>query len=198
MVAAQVAGGDAVEGLPGAGAVPGVVERGGQGVVVAAGADAAGEFDGRGIGGAQLVGVLAPGDLDLLAGPGFPAQPDADLGRVAGDRGDGDVGEQGAQQPLAVFIAGGRVGPQGGQVRDGRGELVRGGQLGLGRALRGQCGLGVGQASQPGLPAGFQGAGDQPVLRLAGQEGALKLKSGDNSFDGLPRLIDPTSCVSDH
>jgi hypothetical protein len=31
-----------------------------------------------------------------------------------------------------------------------------------------------------------------------GRQGALKLKSGDNSFDGLPRLIDPTSCVADH
>jgi hypothetical protein len=27
-----------------------------------------------------------------------------------------------------------------------------------------------------------------------GRQGALKLKSGDNSFDGLPGLIDPTSC----
>src|SRR3974390_3368334 len=62
VVVAQVRGGDAVEGLPGAGAVPGVIQRGGQGVVVAAGADAAGELDCGGIGGAQLDGVLAPGD----------------------------------------------------------------------------------------------------------------------------------------
>jgi hypothetical protein len=27
---------------------------------------------------------------------------------------------------------------------------------------------------------------------------ALKLKSGDNSLDPLPRLFDPTSCVADH
>jgi hypothetical protein len=26
----------------------------------------------------------------------------------------------------------------------------------------------------------------------------LKLKSGDNSLDPLPRLFDPTSCVADH
>ena len=39
VVVAQVTGGDPVEGLPGAGAVPGVVQRPGQGVVVQAGAD---------------------------------------------------------------------------------------------------------------------------------------------------------------
>ena len=62
VVAAQVGGGDPVEGLPGAGAVPGVVQRGGQGVVVQAGADAAGELDRRRVGAAQLDGVAAPGD----------------------------------------------------------------------------------------------------------------------------------------
>ena len=108
VVVPQVAGGDAVEGLPGAGAVPGVVERGGQGVVVQAGTDAAGELDGGRFGAAQLDGVLAAGDLDLLAGPGFPAQPDRQLRGVAGRRGEGDVAEQGAQQPLAVLVAGGR------------------------------------------------------------------------------------------
>ena len=83
VVAAQVTGGDAVEGLPGAGAVPGVVQRRGQGVVVQAGADAAGELDRRRVGAAQLDGAAAPGDLDLLAGAGLPAQPDRDLGGVA-------------------------------------------------------------------------------------------------------------------
>jgi hypothetical protein len=46
VVVPQVAGGDAVEELPGAGAVPVLVERGGQGVVVQAGADAACELAG--------------------------------------------------------------------------------------------------------------------------------------------------------
>jgi hypothetical protein len=68
VVAAQVASGDPVEGLPGAGAVPGVVQRPGQGVVVQAGADAAGELDRRRVGAVQLDGAAAPGDLDLLAG----------------------------------------------------------------------------------------------------------------------------------
>src|SRR6266571_744833 len=108
VVVAQVAGGDAVEGLPGAGAVPGIVERGGQGMVVAAGADAAGELDRGRIGAAQLDGVLAAGEADLLAGPGFPAQPGRELRGVAGRGGEGDVAEQGAQQALAVLVAGGR------------------------------------------------------------------------------------------
>ena len=81
--------------------------------------------------------------------------------------------EQGAQQPLAVLVAGGGGRPEGGQVGDGGGELVGAGQLGLGGALRGERGLGVGQVGEPGFPPGFQGAGDQPVLRLAGQEGPL-------------------------
>jgi hypothetical protein len=59
MVAAQVAGGDPVEGLPGAGAVPGVIQRPGQGVVIQAGADPAGELDCGRIGGAQLEGVVS-------------------------------------------------------------------------------------------------------------------------------------------
>ena len=121
VVVPQVGGGDAVEGLAGAGAVPGVVERGGQGVVVQDGADAAGELDRGGIGGAQLDGVLAAGDLDLLACAGFPAQPDAQARGVAGGGGEGDVAEQGAQQPLAVLVAGGRGRPQGGQIGDGGG-----------------------------------------------------------------------------
>ena len=119
VVVPQVAGGDAVEGLPGAGAVPGVVQRPGQGVVVQAGADAAGELDGGRVGAAQLDGVLAAGDLDLLTCPGFPAQPDRQLRGVAGGGGESDVAEQGAQQALAVLVAGGRRSPQGGQVGDG-------------------------------------------------------------------------------
>ncbi|MGH3831059.1 MAG: hypothetical protein ACRDRS_11525 [Pseudonocardiaceae bacterium] len=42
--------------MPGSGAVPGLVEHGGQGGVVQAGTDAAGEFDRHGVGGAQLPG----------------------------------------------------------------------------------------------------------------------------------------------
>src|ERR1700745_307118 len=106
MAGAQVARGDPVEGLAGAGAVPGVVECPAQGVVVQAGADAAGELDRGGAGGAELAGVLAAGDLDLLAGPGLPAQADRDLGGVAGGRGGGGGGPRGAQQPRAGPVSG--------------------------------------------------------------------------------------------
>jgi len=34
-------------------------------------------------------------------------------------------------------------------------------------------GLGCGEVGEPGFPAGFQAAGDQPVLRLAGEEGTF-------------------------
>ena len=105
--------------------------------------------------------------------PDFQRSPTAIWAGSLAGRGDGDVGEQGAQQPLAVLVAGGRGCPQGGQVGDGGGELAGAGQLGLGGALRGERRLGVGQAGEPGFPPGLQGAGDQPVLRLAGQEGPL-------------------------
>src|SRR5438552_8706660 len=96
VVAAQVSGGDTVEGLPGAGAVPGVVQRCGEGVVVQARADPAGELDRRRVSDAQLDGAAAPGDAELLAGAGLPAQPDRDLSGVCGGGGYGDVGQQGA------------------------------------------------------------------------------------------------------
>ena len=138
-----------------------------------AGADPAGELDRGRIGGAQLDGVLAPGDQELLGGPGLPAQPDGRSGGILGGRGEGHVAEQGAQQALAVLVAGGRGGPQGGQVGDGSRQLVGAGELGPGGRLGGQRGLGLGEVGEPGLPPGLQAAGDQPVLRLAGQEGAL-------------------------
>jgi len=109
--------------------VAGVVERGGQGVVVAAGPDATGQLDRGRVGAAQLDGVLAARDLDLLAGPGFPAQPDREAGGVAGGGGEGDIAEQGAQQALAVLVAGGGRRPQCGQVGDGGGQLLGAGQV---------------------------------------------------------------------
>src|SRR6266511_1414842 len=68
VVVAQVRGGVGVEGAPGAGGVPGLVERGGQGGVVQGRADAAGQPDGGRVGVAQLDGVLAAGGLQLLGG----------------------------------------------------------------------------------------------------------------------------------
>jgi hypothetical protein len=107
VVVAQISGGGGVEGLPGAGAVPGLVERGGQGGVVQGGADPLGECDRGGVGAAQLDGVAAAGDRELLASAGFPAQPDCQPGGVLGGGGDGDIGDEGAQQSFAVLVAGG-------------------------------------------------------------------------------------------
>ena len=53
--------------------------------------------------------------------PDFQRSPDAQARGVAGGGGEGDVAEQGAQQPLAVLVAGGRGPPQGGQIGDGGG-----------------------------------------------------------------------------
>src|SRR5574342_570700 len=169
VVVAQVGGGDRVEGLPGAGAVPGLVERCGQGGVVQAGADAAGEFDRGRVGAAQLDGVAAPGDRELLAGPGSEPQPDRQLGGVHLGWCEGDVSDQGTQQPLAVLVAGGFGCPQRGQVGHGGGQLVGAGQLGLGVGLCGQGRVGLGQFGQRGLPPGLQAAGDEPVFRFAGK-----------------------------
>ena len=105
--------------------------------------------------------------------PDFQRSPSGQAAGVLGGRGEGDVAEQGAQQALAVLVAGGRGRPQGGQVGDGSRQLIGAGQLGPGGPLCGERGLGLSEVGEPGLPAGLQAAGNQAVLRLAGQEGAL-------------------------
>ena len=113
-----------------------------------------------------------PGAGELVGGAGVPADPDPDFGLVGFGQ-QGDVGDQGAQQPLAVFTAGRRGMPQPGQVG---GEFLQLGPAGQRRQRLGS-GLqrlpGLGEGGEPGFPAGFQAAGDQPVLRLAGAKGAL-------------------------
>jgi hypothetical protein len=56
-----------------------------------------------------------------------------------------------------------------------------------------QCLLGLGEEGEPGLPAGLQAAGDQPVLRLAGAKGALgPVGVVTRAFDRkLSRAADP-------
>jgi hypothetical protein len=116
--------------------------------------------------------VDGAGQAELVGGAGVPADPDPDLGLVGFGQ-YGDVGDQGAQQPLAVLVAGGRVVPEGGQVG---GEFLQLGPAGQ-RRQRVAGGLqrlpGLGQGGEPGLPAGLQAAGDQPVLRLDRAKGAL-------------------------
>ena len=72
------------------------------------------------------------GDGEFVGGAGVPADPDPDLGPVGLGQ-HGDVGDQGAQQPFAVLVAGGRRVPEGGQVG---GEFL---QLGPARAAAAAC-----------------------------------------------------------
>ena len=62
-----------------------------------------------------------------------------------------------------------------------------------------QCLLGLGEGGESGLPAGLQAAGDQPVLRLAGAEGALgPVGVVAGAFDGkLSGAADPLVPVGD-
>jgi len=82
-----------------------------------------------------------------------PADPDPDYAAVR-LRGQGDVGDQGAQQPLAVLVAGGRGVPEPGEVGGEFLQLDGAGQrrqrvLGCGQGL-----LGVGEGGELGLPTG--------------------------------------------
>jgi hypothetical protein len=111
--------------------------------------------------------------------PEFHRKPDPQLLRgVAGAQ--GDIAEQGAQHAFAVPVAGRRGRPQRGQVRDHGGEFVGGRQRRLTRRGGGQRGLGIGEFDQAGLPAGFQAAGDQTVLRFTGGVRPLR------PFGGIP------------
>jgi hypothetical protein len=91
---------------------------------------------------------------------------------------DADLVQQGAQQLLAVLVAGGGRRPHPGEVvtegEDGP-FLVRGqGFRARGRAA-GQFLLGVGQLLQQGVPLGLQTPGDQPVVRVDGPVATLGL-----------------------
>src|SRR3954451_24939081 len=98
-----------------------------------------------------------PGGGDLVGGAGVPADPDPDSGSV-GLREQGDVGDQGAQQPFAVARGGGLGVPEPGQVA-GQGLQVGPGGQWWGGVVEGlQRRFGLGQGGQAGLPAGLEGA----------------------------------------
>jgi len=155
---AEVGDGGVVEGPPGTCAVADLVEPGSELGVGAGGPQPSGELDGGGMGSAVLDDALAAGDDHLVGGAGVPADPDAGLGQVGlGEQ--GDVGDEGPQQPLAVPGRGGRRVPQarhvGGEGLElGPGRQGRDGGLRLGQGL-----VGLGQGRQTRLPAGLQAAG---------------------------------------
>jgi hypothetical protein len=79
--------------------------------------------------------------------------------------------------------------PEGGEAGGGVAEFARSGERCLVLELGGQGGLGVGEFGEAGFPAGFQGAGDEPVFRFAGAEGpfgavGLVAGAGDGEFGG--------------
>src|SRR5712691_9887274 len=155
-----------------AGAVSALGEQSDQVGVAGDGTEFADQPGGRGRRGGRYPGGAGPVDDDLVGGSGVPADPDPGLGPVGFGQ-QGDVGDQGAQQPLAVARGGGGGVPQRRQVS---GEFFQAGPVrqrwqGV---LGGLQGLpGVGERGEPGFPPGFQGAGDQPVLRLNLAEGPL-------------------------
>jgi hypothetical protein len=141
--------------------------------------------------------VDGPADAKLVGGAGVPADPDPGPGLVGFGQ-QGDVGDQGAQQPLAVVAAGGGIVPEPGQVA---GEFL---QLGPAwqrrqRLRRGfQCLLDVGELGEAGFPPCFQAAGDEPVFRLDGGEGAVGVVACalDGQLRGAARASATCSAVS--
>ena len=130
----------------------------------------------------QVQGVLA-GHPAVLAGPGqrhgqlgtraaLPDDPQAGgpfpaaAGRADGDD---DLGDEGAEQLLALHVAGGRRVEHRSQVRAGGGDpggfLLGQGDRAAG-LLGGELAGGGPRGGEPGLQGGLQGPGDQPVLRL--------------------------------
>src|ERR1019366_3132701 len=104
----------------------------------------------------------------------------------------GDVAEQGAQQPFAVPFGGARCRPQPGQLAYRRGKRAWCWQGYLGVAGGGQGRFGVGEFDQACFPPGFQAAGPETILRFAGCVsacGSLRGVAGafDRYLDGAQR-----------
>src|SRR5712691_1244284 len=151
---------------------PGCVQVPDQVVVAGGRAEAGDELD-RGIRGAPgRARMDGPSGGELVGGAGVPADADAHLvGPLLGEQ--GDVGDQGAQQPFAVFGAGSRGVPEGGQVGGEFLQLRVAGQWRQ-RVVSGfECVLSFGESGEFRLPPCLQAPCDQPVFGLDGAEGAL-------------------------
>jgi hypothetical protein len=118
--------------------------------------------------------------------------------RVLAVDGQGDVGEQGVQQLLAVLVSGGLGGPDGAEVV---GEGQDGGALGRGEGGRsaafaaGQLAFGGGEGGQGFLPVGLQAAGDQAVVGVDGPVAAFG--PGSVVTGALDRIRGSRTVVSD-
>ena len=163
VVVADVADGEPVEGAAFAAGQAAVVEDAGDlgmGVAVESLIDGG---DGLGGCGAHLGGGGRDrhGEGVVLAG----GQADVRGDGVAGS-GDGDVGEQQPGDALAFPGGGGGVVPDRGQVGGQLADpcFLGGGEL-SGVVLAGLVAgvLGLAEGAQGGVPAGFEGAGDEPV-----------------------------------
>lgn len=116
--------------------------------------------------------VEGSGYPELVGGAGVPADPDPGYAGVGlGEQ--GDVGDEGAQQPFAVTRLGVGVVPEPGQVRGEGEQRVAFGQRRPGGSGGGQGGFGVGECGELGFPFAFQGAGDEPVFGFDVGEGAF-------------------------
>lgn len=111
VVAAQVADRGGIEDPARSGQVAGDVELVGELGVGVGGAEPSDELNGGGVGAAPLGDAHGSGDDELVAGAGVPADPDPGLGQIRLGK-QGDIGDKGAQEPLAVPGSGGGRVPQ--------------------------------------------------------------------------------------
>src|SRR4029077_16645866 len=97
------------------GGQPGGVELVDQVAGVGAGSELCHQLDRRGGAAFGRAGRQGPGDGQFVGGAGVPADPDPRLGGVGFGQ-QRDIGDQGAQQPFAVLVAGGGRPPECGEI----------------------------------------------------------------------------------
>jgi hypothetical protein len=162
------------EGEPGCGAAVLLAEDLGDGGVVVAGCQAADQVQGVFGGGPAMLAAGGHRHLHLGAGAALP--DDLDLARPGGValagvvlHGDGDLGDDGADEFFALGVGGGRGLEDGPKVGSGGGDP---GGFFLGEG-DGPAGLLGGELAFRGADGrelvfqdGLQGPGDEPVLRL--------------------------------
>ena len=162
------------EGQAGRGAAVLLAEDLGDGGVVVAGCQAADQVEGVFAGDAAV--VAAGGDRHLRSGAGAALPDDLDLARPGGVilaavvlHGDGDLGDDRADEFLALGVGGGRGVEDGPQVGSGGGDpggFLLGEGDGPAGLLGGELVFGGAHGRELVFQDGLQGPGDQPVLRF--------------------------------